>query len=143
DVCSSDLEDYRKKFKEKGFDVSEIFPAQRKMPDGKVLRWKMLFVYKDSIDDLPYPFFIEWEESEEERLLRLEEIGFITESNKHIRIKECNLATNNPKEEAKKWGELLERMVIEENKLIFPNIRFEFVEIPENRQARLDAVLIT
>lgn len=137
------IESYRTKIKEKGFEVSEILSAQRKTPEGKTLRWKMLFVYKDSIEELPYPFFIEWEESEEERNQRLAARGAFEASNRNTRIKECNLATANPAEEAKEWGRLLDRMVIEGNQLILPNIRFEFVAVPENGHSRLNAVLIT
>lgn len=139
----NDIESYQKKIKEKGFEVSKIYSAQRQTPEGKTLRWKMLFVLKDSLEELPYPFFIEWEESEEERYQRLSERGAFEETNKDTRIKECNLATSNPKEEAKQWGRLLDRMVIDGNKLILPNIRFEFVENQENKKSRLEAVLIT
>lgn len=58
----------------KGVTVTGPFPGQRQRADGQVIRWKMLFLESES-SELPLPFLIEWEQSDEARRADLQQIG--------------------------------------------------------------------
>lgn len=50
----------------KGIKVNGPFPGMRQRSDGKVIKWKMLFLESGN-SAIPLPFLIEWEQSDEER----------------------------------------------------------------------------
>lgn len=60
----------------KGIRVRGPFPGSRQRSDGRVISWKMLFLERES-DDLPLPFFIQWEQTDEERRADLAQNGII------------------------------------------------------------------
>lgn len=60
---------------DQGYSTSKIINGSRKREDGKMIRWKMLFITDEC--ELPYPFFIEWEQTDMERLKDLSEQGLI------------------------------------------------------------------
>ena len=51
-----------RKLKIKDFRTSGVLDAERRTADGQLRKWKMLFVDQPVLNELPYPFFIEWEE---------------------------------------------------------------------------------
>ena len=63
----------------------------------------MLFVKEEISDALPTPFFIEWEESDEERYQLLQEDGTINESNLQLNFSACEFHVRNPREIMNKW----------------------------------------
>ncbi|MGY3714482.1 VOC family protein [Sutcliffiella cohnii] len=52
-----------KNLKEKGYQLLGPLPGSRKKNDGSELKWSMLFIVDDHHNSLPYPFFIQREES--------------------------------------------------------------------------------
>ena len=56
----------------------------------------MLFVDQPVSNELPCPFFIEWEESEEKRFAMLCESGTFTSDNEQLEIMECIFSVDDP-----------------------------------------------
>ena len=64
------------KLKEEGFTVYGPLPGERVRTDGQVIKWSLLFP-ESAENDLPLPFFIQWEKSDEERLSEFEQQGLL------------------------------------------------------------------
>jgi hypothetical protein len=94
-------------FKGLGFEVNGPVPLSRKKPDGSVLSWKLLFVGNDE-DALEWPFFIDWEETDENRQHELQEQGSIREHERgKLELNSIGLAVTNGQEMLNKWSEIL------------------------------------
>ncbi|MGD8190734.1 VOC family protein [Brevibacillus ginsengisoli] len=63
---TSNIEQAKQHLINQGVQICGPFPGSRKRSDGKVIRWKMLFLRKETAG-LPLPFLIEWEQMDEER----------------------------------------------------------------------------
>jgi len=105
---SKDLQKDAERFKKLGLEVVGPTPLSRTRPDGSVLSWKLLFVGEKGIYP-ELPFFIEWEESDEERLNDLKERGTI---DKHpigdVTLKSVGIATKNISTVVEKWSKYLQ-----------------------------------
>lgn len=76
--------------------------------DGSLLEWKMLFVKQDK-NEPKLPFFIQWNETDEERRNDLRNIGTITEhKNKVQQIETIHYAVKNVRETVRKWKAVME-----------------------------------
>jgi len=64
------------KLKQDGHTVYGPLPGQRVTTSGEVIRWSLLFI-EDQPNQLSFPFFIQWEKSDEERLSTFKEKGII------------------------------------------------------------------
>ncbi|MFY0544394.1 VOC family protein [Brevibacillus sp. H7] len=65
-IRTNQLEKVAEHFLKQGLTVNGPVPLSRRRPDGSVIHWKLLYVgHKDQ--ELPLPFFIQWEENDEER----------------------------------------------------------------------------
>ena len=78
-ICLSvdGIEKFKEEVENKGFRTSGVLDAERRTADGQLRKWKMLFVDQPVSNELPYPFFIEWEDPEETRFAKLREEGTI------------------------------------------------------------------
>ncbi|MHA6259895.1 VOC family protein [Sporosarcina sp. CAU 1771] len=108
-ICLSvnNIDEFNNSLIEKGFLTSGVLPAERKTTSGEVRKWKMVFVEQRVSDQLPMPFFIEWEETEEQRLEKLRADGTITSTSSLLEIKECIFNVNDPLESVSAWSNLL------------------------------------
>ena len=61
------IEDEAERLRRAGFDGCEPFPMERLRPDGRLLQWRLL-VPGGATWGTPWPFFIQWEIPDEERL---------------------------------------------------------------------------
>lgn len=61
-----------------GLAVEGPIPGQRQRPDGRTLRWSLVFARSPS-GRLPLPFFIQWEDADDKRLLDLKAQGLVGE----------------------------------------------------------------
>lgn len=97
-ICLSvnDIDQFNLDLRKMGFKTSGILDAERKTPEGKVRKWKMLFINQSTMDELPMPFFIQWEQEENERLAELRADGTFPLYQQNIRIKECIFKVNDP-----------------------------------------------
>jgi Glyoxalase-like domain len=94
------------KFKGKGYKVYGPIPGERVRSDGQVIRWSLLFP-ENEINELPLPFFIQWEKSDEERFVELEEQGLIDSSELGAKFVSVGLIVKNLDQTINKWGELI------------------------------------
>jgi hypothetical protein len=108
-----------------GWVTSGVLDAERETSSGFIRKWKMLFIEQEVSDELPLPFFIEWEEPFEERMKSLREDGTITSENDSLIISICEFAVDNPEKRAEEWGQLL-NLTPTENSLKLPNTELLF-----------------
>lgn len=129
-VCFSveDMEQWKKELDNKGFTTTKILHASRKTEERTVLRWKMLFIEQSVSNELPYPFFIEWEESEAQRQTRLEKTGARTATHTQQRISECVFHVEDPLRETAEWAVLLSKKVGDTHDIQIGDVLLRFVE---------------
>lgn len=74
---TNNLEEASRLLKAQGWQVAGPFPGSRTRPDGSVLRWSLVFPERPA-GELPPPFLIQWEQTDEERRKDLKQRGAIT-----------------------------------------------------------------
>ncbi|WP_409301129.1 VOC family protein [Peribacillus sp. SCS-155] len=106
-IClrTADISALKRQLAKEGFETGEILDAQRIREDGKVLQWKMLFIKKES--GLPYPFFIQWGQRDEERLKDLKGSGILTAGQSRRKIAAVHFGVNDIESTIKEWEVLL------------------------------------
>ena len=113
---SDNLESVAQWFKQLGLEVYGPHPMSRKRPDGSVVSWKLLYAGKQG-EKPDLPFFIEWDEKDEERKQDLLERSTIVNHEKgDIRIDFVGFAVKNLEETATRWAEYLQ---LEEGETFF------------------------
>lgn len=137
---SDNLENKNLYFKKLGYRTSGVLPAERKTEDGKILKWKMLFIDQKIDDSLPYPFFIEWEQPLEERYAMLREDGTIQKENEDLQIERCIFGVKDVAKKLTQWSRLLS-LPIKENTLKLANTTFVFTQLQEGNE-RLQTIEI-
>lgn len=75
---SKDLHTDAERFKKLGLEVIGPTDLSRRRPDGSLVSWQLLFVGKQG-EDPELPFFIQWDEADEERFADLKERGTIAD----------------------------------------------------------------
>lgn len=143
-ICISieNIEQFDKDIQQKKITTSGVKAAQRKTPNGSIRKWKMLFVAQPVSDELPFPFFMEWEEAEEIRFATLRKDGIILPVNDALEIKECVFQVNDPLTESARWGRLLSQEVSASNEFVLPNVSFKFTAANKVGKDRLSDVII-
>ncbi|MBK3494594.1 VOC family protein [Viridibacillus sp. YIM B01967] len=130
---SNDLEKKNRYFKKMGYRTSGIIHAERKTDSGELRKWKMLFIDHKINHTLPYPFFIEWEKSIEERYASLREDGTIKPENEELAIKRCIFHVKNVEEKLTHWSRLLS-LPTKGNTLKLANTTFVFEEKLDSKE---------
>ncbi|HDR7951365.1 TPA: VOC family protein [Bacillus toyonensis] len=101
------IEELAVKFSKHGLHTIGPFEGKRMRKDGRLLEWKMLFV-KQEESGPRLPFFIQWNETDEERRNDLRNIGTITEhKNKVQHIEVIYYAVKNVRDTVRKWKEVM------------------------------------
>lgn len=101
------IEELAVKFSKHGLHTIGPFEGKRMRKDGRLLEWKMLFV-KQEENGPKLPFFIQWNETDEERRNDLRNIGTITaHKNKVQQIETIHYAVKNVRETVRKWKEVM------------------------------------
>lgn len=108
-IClrSENLAELEKQLKAKDFHTDGIVDAERRTETGELIRWKMLFIKQDISSRLPLPFFIEWEEADEDRLAGLKTKGAIQPLNEQLHLDKLVFSVNNRQLSEAQWKELL------------------------------------
>ena len=75
-LSTTTIEDDAKKFQQLGFRVSGPECFSRTRPDGSVVSWQSLHVGSDELQ-LDLPFFIQWDEPEQQRVQQLQSLRTI------------------------------------------------------------------
>ena len=122
------IDKFKEEVENKGFRTSGVLDAGRRTADGQLRKWKMLFVDRPVSNELPYPFFIEWEEPEETRFAKLREDGTLISDNELLEITECVFSVDDPLRETAEWEILLSQKVGNANNIVLPNVVLRFVE---------------
>lgn len=125
-IRTTTIDSLSKQLEEQGIKTSGVLHAERKTTSGLVRKWKMLFVKEEISDALPSPFFIEWEESDEDRFRLLQEDGTIGKSNLELSITVCEFHVRNPREVMNKWKSYFHLMEEDEQTLLLRNTRLIF-----------------
>lgn len=104
---STDLEADAKRFRNLGLDVYGPSPLSRKRPDGSVVSWKLLFVGRpDEQPDLP--FFIQWDEDDDERKEDLSKRGVIAPHPAgNVELTSVSFAVKNLESVVERWSAYL------------------------------------
>ena len=129
------------KLKIKDFRTSGVLDAERRTADGQLRKWKMLFVDQPVSNELPYPFFIEWEEAEETRFAKLREDGTISSDNEQLEITECVFSVEDPLRETAEWAILLSQKVGNADDIALPNVVLKFVAHDGGKDRLTDVVI--
>lgn len=105
---SQNLEEEAKRFKSLGLEVYGPAPLSRKRPDGSIVSWKLLFAGNGE-HKLEFPFFIQWDESDEERRKDLQEQQTIAEHSRgNLNLAAVGFAVENAEETIEKWSAYLD-----------------------------------
>lgn len=126
-VClrSENLEEQNRYFQKLGYRTSGLLESERKTKSGAVRKWKMLFIEHKIDKKLPYPFFIQWENSDDERYATLREDGTIQRGNEALTITKCIFDVQDVNRKMTHWSRLLS-LPIKGNQLKLGNTVFEF-----------------
>ncbi|MFJ8526864.1 VOC family protein [Bacillus sp. NPDC094106] len=132
------IEELAVKFVEKGLKMIGPFEGKRMRNDGRLLEWKMLFIEQQE-NGPKFPFFIQWEESDDSRRLDLQKVGVIaSHSNETKEIETIFYAVKNVRETIEKWKEMMEVQVDSSEvhqewnamcqSVLFENVNVQFCE---------------
>lgn len=143
-VCirTNTMDELCEQLEQKGIETSGVLHAERKTTSGSVRKWKMLFVKEQVGDALPTPFFIEWEESDEERYRLLEKDGTINASNLDLSIAACEFHVDNPREVMDRWKNYFGFEEQDEQTLLLSNARFIFKKKINETKERLATIYV-
>lgn len=139
-IRTTTIDDLSKQLEEQGIKTSGVLHAERKTTSGLVRKWKMLFVIEEISDALPLPFFIEWEESDEDRFRLLQEDGTIEKSNLELSITTCEFHVRNPREVMNKWKSYFQLIEQDEQTLLLENTRLIFKQNTSETKERLASI---
>lgn len=142
-LCLSvtDIEQFNEDITNKGFATTGVLDAERRTAGGELKKWKMLFVDQPVSNELPYPFFIEWETPEDIRLEQLRAEGALTAENEKLEIQECVFGVEDPLRDTGEWAVLLSQKVGDSNDIMIGNVLLRFIQ-RENGKDRLQEVVI-
>lgn len=135
-IClrTEDIAQLEERLKGQGIETTGVLDAERKTESGGLIKWKMLFLKEAVSDNLPSPFFIEWNDSDSERYEGLRKRGAILPDNEKQAIERCIFGVRDPAASAEKWRSLI-------GSLELPNCRFEFRKT-ERKRERLEEVVL-
>lgn len=100
---TDNLEEAAERMKANGLKLGPITPGKRLNTEGRWIEWKMVTVYGEH-EGLKYPFFIEWKDSDEQRLADLTKSGAVRPHPiGDITVDRAVFAVTNPAETAAHW----------------------------------------
>lgn len=135
-VClrTDDIRETEQRLKKAGVATTGVMPAERQTAAGDIRRWQLLFIEEETSNELPSPFFIEWEEKDALRYEKLQQDGTILPENEALNIKKCIFGVRDPEALENKWKRLLG------GSLQLPNCQMEFRQTADRRE-RLEEVV--
>ena len=130
-IRTNDLEGIRQRLKQAGIAVGQILEGDRVDKQNQLIKWKTFFI-DDDIEGLPYPFFIDWQQADTDRVVQLEKQGLIQQHPAgKLNVIKAVFEVNEPQKVSQQWANLIESFVIKkEGKFIVPiqDKIFEFVQ---------------
>lgn len=136
------IEKLQQTFEKKGYVTSGVLHASRRTKSGLVRKWKMLFIEQQVSEQLPYPFFIEWDEPDEKRYEALRQEGAITKQNDEWRMTACYFGVSHPEKVAAEWAQLLDVKQKSALQLSLSNgVQFVFHSVADGKERLMDVGL--
>lgn len=134
-VClrTDDIAQVDEQLRKDGFQTTGVLDAERKTVSGEVIRWKMVFIKEEISDDCPAPFFIEWQQNDDERYRALRARDAIRDDNERLRVEVCVFGVKDVQANKARFRKILQ------GRLEVGNCRFEFRKT-SNKQERLEEV---
>ncbi|MFJ5760980.1 VOC family protein [Neobacillus sp. NPDC093182] len=118
------------KLRQDGHTVYGPLPGQRVTTAGEVIRWELLFI-QDHSDQLSFPFFIQWEKSDEDRLSSFKELGMLGRHNEeNLKFESVGFVVKDLDKTIKTWGRLLNLTPGEEFRDQALHARYQTLELP-------------
>ena len=139
-IRTTTIDNLYNQLEERGIKTSGVLHAERKTTSGLVRKWKMLFVNEEINNALPFPFFIEWEESDELRYNLLQKDETIKDSNLELSITACEFHVRNPREVMNKWKSYFQLIEQDEQTLLLENTRLIFKQSISETKERLVSI---
>ncbi|MFJ5717953.1 VOC family protein [Neobacillus sp. NPDC093127] len=129
-IRTDDIEQLAVKLRAEGYTVYGPLPGERMRADGQVIRWSLLFP-ENRDNELTLPFFIQWEKPDKQRVLDLEEQGFIdSHTTGNPKFESVGFVVHNLEEAIKRWGNLFNLKQSEEFVDLTINARCKKLELP-------------
>ncbi|MNC37527.1 hypothetical protein D3C75_860950 [compost metagenome] len=134
---TDDIEAIEASLKAAGLSLSPIIDGRRLDNKGRLIEWRMMTIDGD-FQGLVYPFIIQWNGTDEERLERLTSSGVIqAHPAGNAEIVSAVFRVSDPAAAAKHWGELFGLPVTESEVDLFSlkigDQSFDFVQGDENQ----------
>lgn len=118
------------KLREDGFTVHGPLPGQRLTAASEVIKWKLLFI-EDYSNQLSFPFFIQWEKSDSERLSAFKKQEMLgRHSGVSSKFESVGFVVRDLEETMRTWGKLLNLTPGEEFKDEALHARCQTLELP-------------
>lgn len=140
-IRSDDLNGTWQRLKDAGIPVGRIFEGQRLDEQSHLIKWQIFFI-DGHIEGLPYPFFIDWQSKDEDRISQLKEQELIQEHPAgNLKVVKATFEVEKPKEVAQQWAQLIESSAIEQaGRFVVPiqERKFEFTQGKANHLIKLD-----
>lgn len=142
---TDDIEEVARHLTKLHLDVSPIMDGKRLDAQGNLIEWRMMTIAGD-YQGLPYPFVIQWNETDEVRRERLIDSGIIQDHHiGEVTIKSAVFHVSNPSTVAIHWHRLFGFEMFEQNvssdsdkwMLVVGNQTFIFIKGDENRLQQL------
>ncbi|MBO0959590.1 VOC family protein [Neobacillus sp. MM2021_6] len=107
-IRTNQIDQLALKLKAEGFKVYGPFPGERTRGDGQIIKWSLLFP-ETTANELQLPFFIQWEKSDEERLLEFKEQGLVgSHPAGNLLFESVGFVVHNLEQTLTKWGRLFD-----------------------------------
>ncbi|WP_042461585.1 VOC family protein [Neobacillus dielmonensis] len=120
-----------------GIEPSPVMAGKRLDSRGKLIEWKMVTIDGD-FHGLVYPFFIQWKESDEERLKNLAETGVIQNHPAgDVSIESAVFTVSNPEAAAMHWQQLFNLPMVGSSSLAIGGKQFIFTKGDTNQLTQI------
>ncbi|MBD5806130.1 VOC family protein [Limosilactobacillus walteri] len=140
-IRTDDIVATHRRLKGLGLDVGEITDGKRVDPAGKLVQWKIFYINDELANHLPAPFFIQWNENDDQRREDLKKQGLIKfHPAGDLFVKQAVFNVSDPEETAKQWSAILQAEVLREGDNFTVNIgnkQLIFTPGVENRLFKL------
>lgn len=127
---TTNIEEEAQRLSALGFEVYGPDVCSRTRPDGSVVEWKLLHFGKQE-QEIDFPFFIEWADSDEKRKEQLKASGAL-KATQNISMESVQFYVQDALTTVKEWQEVLQLSEPEAHtafvSLHLPNIRLDFYE---------------
>ncbi|WP_045516723.1 VOC family protein [Neobacillus niacini] len=106
-IRTDQIDELAIKLRQEGFTIYGPLPGQRVTASGEVIRWTLLFI-EDHPNQLSYPFFIQWEKNDEERLSAFMEQGMLERHTaRNSKFESVGFVVRDLEETVNAWGKFL------------------------------------